>query len=133
MSQLEVVIREIESVDNLNIVTFDFYGVNLKMMSLDLNDDVQIGSKVILGVKPSAVAIAKNFDGQISDSNQIDSKIESIEKGKLLCSIKLSFKDTVFESIITLDAANRLMLKEKESVTVFIKANEFSIVEVLDD
>ncbi|WP_072679409.1 molybdopterin-binding protein [Arcobacter sp. LA11] len=133
MTNLIATIKEIETIDSLNIVSFDFFGTPLTMMSLELKDEVQIGKKVILGIKPTTIAIAKNFSGEISYSNQIESAIQSIEIGKLLCSIKLISKGTTFESIITSKSAKKLDLKENDNVTAFIKASEISISKVLDD
>jgi hypothetical protein len=74
MSNFIATIKKINSVDNLNIVEFDFNGLTLKMMSLDLNDDVQIGKKVNFLVKPTNISLAKNLIGEISLSNQIVAK-----------------------------------------------------------
>lgn len=133
MSNLIATIKEIQTVDSLNIVNFDFFGTTLTMMSLELKDEVKVGKRVILGIKPTTVAIAKDFNGDISYSNQIESTIQSIEIGKLLCSIKLISKETTFESIITSKSAKRLDLKENDNVTAFIKASEISISKVLDE
>lgn len=131
MSQIKAVITHIDSVDNLNIVKFDFYGQPLKMMSLDLSDDISVGREVILGVKPTHIAIGKDFSGLLSYSNQIKSKIISCEHGKLLSSIKLSAQDIILESIMTLESALGMELKVGDDVTIMIKASEFSILEVL--
>jgi len=133
MSNLIAKIKEIETLDSLNIVSFDFFGTTLTMMSLELKDEVKVGKRVILGIKPTTVAIAKNFSGEISYSNQIKSIIEDIEIGKLLCSIKLISNNTTFESIITTKSAKKLDLKKEDVVTAFIKASEISISKVLDD
>jgi molybdopterin-binding protein len=133
MSKLLALISKIESVDNLNIVSFDFFGTELKMMSLELKSDMKVGKKVLLSMKPTSVAIAKNFTGDISFSNKIKAKIESIDMGELLCNVKLSIASTTFESIITVNSAKKLDLKIDEEVTAFIKASELSISEVLDD
>lgn len=133
MSNLIATIKEIQTIDSLNIVNFDFFGTTLTMMSLELKDEVKVGKRVILGIKPTTVAIAKDFNGDISYSNQIESTIQSIEIGKLLCSIKLISKETTFESIITSKSAKRLDLKENDNVTAFIKASEISISKVLDE
>ncbi len=133
MSNIEARIKDIQTVDSLNIVTFDFEGNNLSMMSLELKDEVQVGKKVLLGTKPTAVAIAKEFSGDISYSNQIKANIEAIEIGQLLCSIKLCTSSTSFESIITAKSAKRLNLKQGDEVTALIKASELSISKVLDD
>ena len=133
MSQLVATIKKINSVDNLNIVEFDFNGLTLKMMSLDLNDDVKIGKKVELSVKPSNISIAKNLIGEISLSNQIVATIQSLENGQLLTSVILKINDTLLESIITVDSSKRMNLKIGEVVTILIKASNLSIGEVLND
>ena len=133
MSQLVATIKKINSVDNLNIVEFDFNGLTLKMMSLDLNDDVKIGKKVELSVKPSNISIAKNLIGEISLSNQIVATIQSLENGQLLSSVILKINDTLLESIITVDSSKRMNLQIGEVVTILIKASNLSIEEVIND
>jgi molybdopterin-binding protein len=133
MSQLVATIKKINSVDNLNIVEFDFNGLTLKMMSLDLNDDVKIGKKVELSVKPTNISIAKNLIGEISLSNQIVATIQSLENGQLLTSVILKINDTLLESIITVDSSKRMNLQIGEVVTILIKASNLSIGEVLND
>ena len=133
MSQLVATIKKINSVDNLNIVEFDFNGLTLKMMSLDLNDDVKIGKKVELSVKPTNISIAKNLIGEISLSNQIVATIQSLENGQLLTSVILKINDTLLESIITVDSSKRMNLQIGEVVTILIKASNLSIAEVLND
>ena len=131
MSQIKAVITQIETVDNLNIVKFDFQGHSLTMMSLDLNNDISVGKEVILGIKPTHIAIGKNFSGLVSYANQIKAKIISCTHGKLLSSIKLSVDDVVLESIITLESALKMDLKTDDDVTMMIKASELSILKVL--
>ena len=133
MSNFIATIKKINSVDNLNIVEFDFNGITLKMMSLDLNDDVQIGKKVRLLVKPTNISLAKNLVGEISLSNQIVATIQSLENGQLLTSVILEINDTILESIITVDSSKRMNLQIGESVTILIKASNLSIEEVLND
>ena len=133
MSQLVATIKKINSIDNLNIVEFDFHGLTLKMMSLDLNTDVQVGKKVKLSVKPTNISIAKNLIGEISLSNQIVATIENLENGQLLSSVSLKVHNTLLESIITVDSSKRMNLQIGESVTILIKASNLSIGEVLND
>jgi molybdopterin-binding protein len=133
MSQLVATIKKINSIDNLNIVEFDFHGLTLKMMSLDLNANVQVGKKVKLSIKPTNISIAKNLIGEISLSNQIVATIENLENGQLLSSISLKVHNTLLESIITVDSSKRMNLQIGESVTILIKASNLSIAEVLND
>ena len=133
MSQLVATIKKINSIDNLNIVEFDFHGLTLKMMSLDLNNDLQIGTKVKLSVKPTNISIAKNLIGEISLSNQIVATIENLENGQLLSSVSLKVHNTLLESIITVDSSKRMNLQIGEVVTILIKASNLSIEEVIND
>ena len=130
MSYLIATVSKIQNCDSLHIVKFECYTQTLSMMSLDLSSNIKIGTKVKLVVKPSHIAIAKNFSGDVSYSNRLDSTIKSIENGKLLSSIKLSFFDTLLESIITLESSQKMNLQVGDKVTAFIKASELSIAEV---
>ena len=131
MSKLIATVSKIQNSSSLHIVEFDFKGVTLSMMSLDLNTNIQIGTKVSLVVKPTHISIAKEFNGKISYSNQIKATIESIDNGKLLSSVKLKILDTSLESIITLEASKRLNLKVGDDVIAFINESELSIGEVM--
>lgn len=133
MSKLIATVKDIKNVENLNIVTFNCEANDLVMMSLELDKSIKIGKKVILGAKPSSVAIAKDFSGMVSYSNQLKSKIRKITKGELLCSLEIKFKDFLLESIITTNSLKKMDLKEDDEITVFIKASELSILEVFDD
>ena len=133
MGKLIATIKTINNVENLNIVEFDFFGTILKMMSLDLNSDVQIGKKVKLSVKPTNISLAKKISGEISLSNQIVATIQDIENGELLSSISLKTNDFLLESIITVDSAKRMNLQIGNEVIILIKASDLSIEEVLND
>jgi molybdopterin-binding protein len=103
------------------------------MMSLDIDKNIKIGTTVRLIIKPSHIAIAKNFSGDVSYSNILKVTIVSVENGQLLSSIKLKYFDTVLESIITVSSSKRMDLKEGDEVIAFIKASEISIGEITDD
>ncbi len=133
MSSLVASVKTIENCDSLHIVKFECNSQTLSMMSLDIPDNIKIGTKVKLVVKPSHVAIAKNFSGDVSYSNILDTTIISCENGQLLSNIKLKYFDTVLESIITLNSSKRMDLKEGDKVFAFIKASEISIGEVIND
>ena len=133
MNQIVAIIKKINNIDNLNIVEFDFNGTTLKMMSLDLDNNIQIGKKVKLITKPTNISIGKNLSGELSLSNQIIATIQSIENGQLLASIELKVNDTILESIITVDSSKRMNLQIGEVVTILIKASNLSIEEVIND
>lgn len=126
-------VKEIKTKDSLNIVEFDFNNILLKMMSLELNKDLKIGSKVELLVKPTNVAISKKYIEDISLSNQALAKIVDIENGELLSYLSLKINDTFIESIITKSSSLKLDLKKDDIVNILIKASDLSILKVLND
>ena len=101
------------------------------MMSLELSENIQIGTQVKLNCKSSHIAIAKNFSGEVSYSNKLNCEIVSLENGELLSCIHLKIFDTILESIITVNSSKKMGLKVGDNVTAFIKASELSISEVL--
>ena len=133
MSKLLANVKQIKTVDTLNVVTFDFFGNNLTMVSLELSSKVQVGVKVVLGVKPTSITIAKDFTGKISFSNKLQGKIVSIDTGGVLCSVKIKIANSILESIITKQTFKDMDLSLEDEVSVFIKASDLSIVEVYND
>jgi molybdopterin-binding protein len=133
MNKIVVTICKIDNIDNLNIVQFEFEHIKLKMMSLDLNENIKVGQKVILTMKPTNIAIAKNLQGELSYSNQIKATVTKLEKGNLLSILTVEAKKTLLESIITTASLERLNIKEQEEVTLLIKASDISILEVIND
>ncbi len=131
MNSLIARVVKIDNIDNLNVVNFDFLDQNLSMMSLDLSDNIRVGSRVELIANPSHVAIAKDFNGLLSYSNQLNAKIVSLENGKLLSSIKLLVGEVILESIITFNSSKKMNLKVGDEVKALIKASELSILRLL--
>ncbi len=129
MNRINAIITAIESFENITIVNFEAAGQPMRMMALELNKSLVVGSKVTLGVKASHIALAKELKGQLSISNQLSATIENVTNGKLLSSIKLSFGDHLLESIITRISAEEMDLRIGEKVIALIKSSELSILE----
>ncbi len=131
MNQINAFVHDIQSVENLNIVTFSVNYHVLKMMSLDLTENIQVDTLVNLHFKPTTVSIAKNITGELSIGNQLAVKILSLEIGELLSVLHLGFYDYTLESIITTSSLKRMDLKVGDNVTALIKSSDLSIKEVL--
>lgn len=132
MNRLCAVVTDIVGEQNLHIISFDFQGLSLSMMGLDLPFGLHVGSSVVLGAKPSHIAIAKNLSGELSYSNQLEATIVSIENGKLLSSIILHVKGVTLQSFITCKSSRRMNLQVRDEVKLLIKASELFILEVND-
>ena len=133
MSKLIATITDILNKDNLHIVKFDYFGTQLQMLSLELDQNIKIGAKVSLGVKSTNIVISKDFQGSISYTNQIKAKIKDCTNGELLSSIILEIHNSTIEAIITSQSSKEMDLKIDEEVTIFINASDLSIFEVILD
>jgi len=130
MNTLKAKVTQIDSMDNLAIVKFDYQGLALSMMSLGIKD-LKVESQVIISINASHIAIGKDLKGDISLSNRFDCVIKELDKGELLSSIKLRINDDCLTSIITTSSVNRLNLQVGDEVQALVKASEISIKEVI--
>lgn len=131
MNKFNAKIVNIESEGMLHIVKFEFGDILMSMMSLELGSDVGAGVEVVLSVKSTYIALAKEFDGLVSYASQIPATITDIDRGKLLGVVELDAFGYRLESIITRESMDRMNLSVGEVVTMLIKASELSIVEVV--
>lgn len=132
MNQFKATVSHIESEDVLHIVKFDFQGTALSMMSLELSKEIKVGTEVILTIKSTYIALAKELKGMLSYSSIIPAEIKKIDNGKLLSSITLDAHGYQLESIITAQSSKRMSLLVGDKVHMLIKASELSIVKVID-
>jgi len=130
MNTLKAKVTQIDSMDNLAIVKFNYQGLALSMMSLGIKD-LKVESQVIISINASHIAIGKDLKGDISLSNRFDCVIKELDKGELLSSIKLRINDDCLTSIITTSSVNRLNLQVGDEVQALVKASEISIKEVI--
>ncbi len=130
MNTLQAQISNIDCLDNLTIVKFDYKGTCLSMMSLGLKN-MQVGSQVVLSINASHIAIGKDLKGDISLSNIFNCVIKELDKGELLSSLKLQINEDYLTSIITTNSVNRMNLKVNDKVQALVKASEISIKKVI--
>lgn len=128
INKIEAIVTSMQTSDILNITSFSFQNFSLAMMSLEL-ENINVGDRVLLSVKPTAVAIAKEINGLLSYSNQLQGVIIFIDYGKLLTDIHVLVKDTTINAIITTNSAKRMNLKQDDEVTCLIKASDLSLYE----
>ena len=131
MNKIEARVKEIQNLDSLYIVTFEWSGVAVKMVSLDLDHTLKKGDNVILGINFTSVALAKNFSGELSYTNQIEAKVSEVDRGELLSIVMLSYAENILESLLLTESVDRLDVKAGDSVTMIIKANDIFMLEVL--
>ncbi|MDA3947309.1 MAG: TOBE domain-containing protein [Helicobacteraceae bacterium] len=130
MNKMNAVITAIESFEGITIVSFESASQPMRMMALELDETLQVGSKVLLGAKASNIALAKGALEMLSISNCLDTVVDSVENGVLLSSVKLRFGESLLISVITRDSSKRINLQPGDHVTALIKASELSVLEI---
>jgi molybdopterin-binding protein len=86
----------------------------------------------MLVVKSSSVGIGKNLSGEMSFSNRLRARVESLDMGELLCVASLRVSpDILIESLLTVRSAQRMGLAVGDAVEAIFKASEVSIGEIL--
>ena len=127
MNQLTATVIKIENIENLHLVSFELGNQMIKMVSLELNELLELDRTVKLSLKSTNIAMAKNFIGMISYANQLSAKITNVNNGALLSSIQLSVEGFSLESLITLEASLEMNLSVGDEVVVLIKGSDISI------
>ena len=127
MNQLTAIVKKIEQVENLHLVSFMLGNQTIKMISLELNELLNMDSSIKLSVKSTNIAIAKNFSGLISYANQLNAKVTAVNNGILLSSIQLDVEGFTLESLITLEASLAMNLSVGNEVVILIKGSEVSV------
>lgn len=128
MNQLLAKVTEIDRLDNLTIVSFDFEGKAMQMMALEISEKLVIGTEVILGMKATNIVLAKEYKGVISISNQLNCIVEKLNNGELLTSVTLRIGNRLIESIITSKSSLAMNLQEGDKVKALINESELSIL-----
>jgi len=131
MNKLKGKISRIESSEHLSMVTIEvgediFSAVVLETPQTAVY--LKEGNAVTLLFKETEVAIAKNLSGAISLRNRFQAVIKRIETAPILSKIVLTYKNREIVSIISTRSAQRLDLREGDSVEWLVKANEVSLL-----
>ncbi len=130
MNQLRAKVTEIQRLDNLTIVSFDFEGQSMQMMALEISEKLEIGTEVVLGMKATNIVLAKEYEGVISISNQLNCIVEKVNNGELLTSVTLRIGKNLIESIITQKSSSNMNLQEDDKLKALINESELSILEI---
>ncbi len=132
MSSFIATVSQIQHHQNLHLVRFDYEGEQLSMLSLELPSNIKVKTKVRLSIKPTDLYISRKDTSSLSIANKLPTHIINITHGKLLSSIKLRYKNTIFEVI----TAKQSILKENysigENVLAWMSESDLFISEVLD-
>jgi len=129
-NEIHARVEEIFESDFLHVVKFDYDGIKLSMMSLEL-PNIQIGDKVLLSVKPTHISLSKLYPSKTTISNILLSEVIDVQNGEVLSVILLKMGESLLESIVTLEASKKLNIKKGDKIYALVKSSELFVKEVL--
>ena len=124
MNKITAILKNIKSVDNLNLLEFETNGKIIKVLILQMNINIKKGDKALLYIKPTKLFLNAQ---KCEFENVLRVEINEIQKGEILANVICSFENNKLEV---------LMLKEninfKKIAYLYFKSSDVS-VEVLND
>ncbi len=117
--------------DGLWLVYFDISGYEVVMMSLQMSEPLREGDHVILGLKPTAVALQRG-DCIGSRDNRLPATVTGIQEGVLLKAVQLEVAGTSCEAVMIAQTLDRMQLQPAERVDMVFMASDLFVVEVRD-
>ena len=122
-------ISEYQGVSFLTLKTEED-NITLKLLTLETPKKIEISQKIILGVKASSILLSKSDNKDILVSNSIKMQINDIDRGEIVSSLTLERGDILWECITPAEIAKKL--NPKEYVYALFKANDITIMEIID-
>lgn len=130
MNKLSGKITQVQRSGALVLVDVNVDGTNCSSLIVNNENEhnwVETGSDVFMIFKETEVSLARNLSGLISLRNRFECLVQSVEYGEIVAQIGLQFGLFEINTVITARSARLLDLKEGDSVTALVKANEMSL------
>ena len=124
MNKITAVLKNIKSVDNLNLLEFEINGNIIKVLILQMNINIKKGDKALLYIKPTKLFLNSQ---KCEYENRLKVRVEEIQTGEILSNAVCSFENHTIEVLMLKEYVNF----EKEAYMYF-KSSDVT-VEVLDD
>jgi molybdopterin-binding protein len=130
MNKLSGKITQVQRSGALVLVDVNVDGTNCSSLIVNNENEhnwVETGSDVFMIFKETEVSLARNLSGLISLRNRFECLVRSVEYGEIVAQVSLQFGLSEINAVITTRSAHLLDLKEGDSVTALVKANEMSL------
>lgn len=130
MNKIPAIVTSLQTEGEISLVEVSAFGITISALVLESANTcayLQIGMPVVVFFKESEASLCLSPVTGLSIRNRIPCKIESINKGRILCHLSLAWQGGVFHSLITLRAFDELKLIQGMSVVALIKSTEVSL------
>lgn len=120
MNKITAILKNIISVDNLNLLEFEKDNQKINVLILQMNINLNIGDKAVLYIKPTKLFLSNE---KCEFENVLKVKIKRVEKGKILANIICEIAKEELEVLMLKDYINF----EKDAYLMF-KSSDISII-----
>ena len=131
MNKLDGIITQIQKSGAILLVDVSVNGQGFSALlieSAEPPDWLEIGKAVDVVFKETELSLAKGFTGKISMRNRLPCRVLQIERGELLCIVKLQYHHYSIASAITTRAVDSLQIAVGDELDALVKSNEISLM-----
>lgn len=131
MNKLAGVITRIQQSGAVVLIDIDVDGQQFSALVIESAvrpDWLGAGKPVDVVFKETEVSLAKNLSGQISLRNRMKCEVLKIDRGELLSTVFLKFRQHTLSSAITTRSVDSLCLAIGDELEALVKANEVSLM-----
>jgi len=125
LNKLIAEVKEIYSLERLNLIKFSLNFQIINVLILEMNLDLKAGKKAELIIKPTAISI---LNEKCEFENVLKGEIKEIKNGEILSKIVVIVEGFELEAVMVKEKVNF-----KKDVFVVFKSNDVIISKVLDD
>ena len=133
MNKLTGVLTRIQKSGSILLVDIDVDGYSFSALLIESDTHLEwleTENTVSLVFKETEVSLAKDLTGKISLRNRMQCKVLLVERGELLSTVKLQFKEYIVTSAITTRAVGSLQITIGDEIEALVKSNEISLMQL---
>lgn len=128
MNQFKAQLQKIEHIDALHQLEFELQKQKLSLLTLEPPKGLQTNCEYCIGVKSTAIALAKNLSGVLSYSNQLHANVTKITRGTIMSSVTIEIEGSVCESLIPDRAITQMDLRVEDKVVALIRGSDLFVL-----
>jgi molybdate transport system regulatory protein len=114
--------------EGLCLVKIDTKIGSISSLVLEGTENLVIGNEISCVFKSTEAILSKNRMNSISLQNCFEGFVIEVKLGEILAEISVNSGNYILKSIITKNAALQLDLKINDTVFLYVKTNEISLI-----
>jgi hypothetical protein len=101
--KLKAKLKKIKSTNGLNLLFFDYKGVEIKVLMLEMNIDLKEGEFAFVKIKPSLLWLSNK---KCDCENSFEVEVVDIKEGDIMANVVCKLEDVEFEVLMLKEFVN---------------------------